>query len=74
MLPASRNIFFANLRPIRSWREKFTIMCEQVARHSKLFQEGKSERGHFFSNETKDLLKHPMEQQGFIRGCMKFHT
>ena len=49
-------------------------MFEQATRHSKLFQEGKSDRGHCFSNETRDFLKHPMEQQGFTRVSMKFHT
>ena len=49
-------------------------MLEQATRNSKLFQEGKWDRGHCFSNETRDFLKHHMEQQGFTRDSMTFHT
>ena len=74
MLSVSKKNIIVKLRPIRSWREEFTILCEQATGHGKLIQEAKSDKEHCFSNETRVYLKQSMGQQGFTQDNMKFYT
>ena len=69
MLPVSRKKYHCQFET-----NQFTIMCKQATWHSKLFQEAKSDREHCFSNQARGFLKHPLEQHGFTRHSMKFHT
>ena len=71
MLPVSRKCDYkVQTNQVLERRAHYT----KATGHSKLFQEGNSDREHCFSHETRDFLKQPMYQQGFTLDSMKFDT